>query len=106
MTPLGSVNVAAVDSLPPGRCRTVEVHGRRFALCNVNGRFHAVDDACPHRGGPLGGGVLEGHHLHCPLHGWGFDVQTGACLVNPSKNIASYPVTVRDGSVWIDLGAA
>ena len=96
--------IATADSLPPGQCRTVEVRGLRLALCNVDGQFFATDDHCPHRGGPMGAGHLEGCLLHCPLHGWAFDVRTGACQSNPAKSIRSFPTTVQDGRVWVNLG--
>lgn len=95
------VDVAAVDSLPPGQCRTVEVRGKRLALANVAGVFHAIDDTCPHRGAPLGAGYLEGHRLFCPMHGWEFDVTSGACLARPEKPLRHYATMVRDGRVWV-----
>lgn len=97
------VDVADVSSLAPGQARTVEVRGRRYALCNVDGVFHAVDDACPHRGGPMGAGSLEGHELFCPLHGWPFDVRTGACSTAPDRPVRTHVVRVADGKVWLQL---
>ncbi|MBN8247198.1 MAG: Rieske 2Fe-2S domain-containing protein [Verrucomicrobia bacterium] len=97
------VPVADVESLPPGNARTVEVRGRRIALANVDGRFFAVADRCPHRAGPLGAGYLDGQVLHCPLHGWGFDVTTGACDVRPDQPVACHRVEVRDGQVWLEF---
>src|SRR5678815_3866503 len=55
------VTVAQIEDIPPGDGRTVEVHGIRIALFNVAGHFYAVDNTCPHAGGPLGEGHLEGH---------------------------------------------
>ena len=104
MPPL--VRIAEVDSLLPGQARTVEVLGRRFALANVAGRFFAVADRCPHRGGPLGAGYLEGQTLHCPLHGWGFNVATGACDLRPDQPVACHAVQVRDGWVWMEMDDA
>lgn len=98
------VNVADLESLPPGRARTVEVSGRRYALANVEGQVFAITDRCPHRAGPLGAGYLEGCVLHCPLHGWGFDVRTGACDVRPDRPVTSYRVEIRDGQIWLDPG--
>lgn len=97
------VAVAEIASLPPGKGRTVEVRGKRFALWNVDGKYCAIDDDCPHRGGPLGAGLLEGGKVYCPLHGWAFDVQTGACLSNPSRPVARYHTKVENGMVWIDV---
>ena len=99
------VPVADVSSLPPGHGRTVHVSGREFAVYNVDGQFYAIDDTCPHRGGPLGAGYLEKNQVFCPLHGWAFDVKTGTCLSNPSKPVKAYATRVVDSRVQIDLGA-
>lgn len=92
---------ADVSSLAPGQGRTVEIQGRRFALWNVDGQLHAIDDACPHRGGPLGAGVLQDGRVHCPLHGWAFDPATGECFSNPARPVACHPTKVEHGQVWI-----
>ncbi len=94
-------NAALVASLPPGTGRTVEFHGKRYALFNRNGSFHAIDDACPHRGASLAEGWCDGDNVLCPLHGWAFDIITGACSTRPDRPVRSYPTEVRDGCVWI-----
>lgn len=97
------VVVAEVASLSPGKGRTVEVRGRRFALWNVDGEFHVIDDACPHRGAPLGAGILDQGHVYCPLHGWAFDPKTGACLSNPARPVRRHSTKVEGGKVWMEL---
>jgi NAD(P)H-dependent nitrite reductase small subunit len=96
-------DVADAEGLSPGACRTVEVRGRRLALVRLGDAFHALDDACPHRGGALGAGFVDGTKVHCPLHGWGFDVRTGECLVRPEKPVRTHPVRVAGGRVWVHL---
>jgi nitrite reductase (NADH) small subunit/3-phenylpropionate/trans-cinnamate dioxygenase ferredoxin subunit len=94
---------AEVSSLPPGQGRTVNVQGREFALFNVDGQFHAIDNECPHAGGPLGAGDLDGQTVTCPLHGWQFDVTTGACLGVPACALKSYPTRVENGQVLVGI---
>ena len=79
----------------------MELKGRRFAVYNLDGQFYAIDDTCPHRGGPLGAGVLEDGRVFCPLHGWSFDLKSGACQSNPERPVKSYPVRVENGEVQI-----
>jgi nitrite reductase (NADH) small subunit len=96
------VPVADVKTLPPGHGRTVHLKGREFAIYNLAGEFYAIENTCPHRGGPLGAGYLENGQVFCPLHGWAFDIRTGACLSNPSKPVKCYPTRVIDSQVQID----
>ena len=65
---------ADATSLKPGEGRTVNIQGREFALFNHEGTFCALDNECPHVGGPLGAGWVENGKVYCPMHGWAFDV--------------------------------
>ena len=97
------VDVADAASLAENKGRSIEVRGRRFALFKVGGEFRAIDDACPHRGAPLGAGWVENGEVFCPLHGWAFNVSTGACSTRSDRPVRSYPVKVEDGRVWLGL---
>lgn len=97
------VRVAAVDEVGPGEGRVVEAEGRTLALFNVDGVFHAVDNSCAHRGGPLGEGDLDGRVVTCPWHGWRWDVTTGANVNNPGVKVACFPVVVENGAVFVEL---
>jgi len=59
----------------------VEVEGTEVAVFVVNGRPHALANACPHEGNPLHEGEILGDTLTCAFHGWKFDLDTGACLI-------------------------
>jgi nitrite reductase (NADH) small subunit len=92
------------DELPPGRAAEVTVGGRAVALFNVGGRFHALDGRCPHRGGPLGQGFVEGPRVSCPWHNWTFDVTTGENVVSADLKVRRYEVRVENGQVCVKLG--
>ncbi|MCA0899119.1 thiamine pyrophosphate-dependent enzyme [Microbulbifer agarilyticus] len=105
------VRVAAVNELPPGRVKTVTAGTHSMALTNIDGEFTAMDNRCPHQGGPLGEGSIEVGEdgqcwLRCPWHGWDFDPKTGR---SPGGHEDSgqrlFPVDVRDGEVYIGLEA-
>jgi nitrite reductase (NADH) small subunit len=98
-------DVADAGSLAPGNCRTVEARGVRIALVHLDDGFHAVEDACPHRGGSMGSGFLDGCNLHCPLHGWAYDARTGAGLTRPDRPLRTYATRIQDGRVWVHMGA-
>jgi nitrite reductase (NADH) small subunit len=97
------VRVASATDVPPGEGRVVEVGGQALALFNVEGRFYAIANACPHRGGPLGEGDLEGCVVMCPWHAWRWDVTSGANVNNPAVKVASFPVSIDSGQVFVDL---
>ncbi len=95
------VKVAEVSEVPPGSGKCVEAGGKAIALFNVDGTFHALHGTCPHRGGPLGEGELEGTLVTCPWHAWQFDVTTGKNC-NDDDDVARYDVKVDGGSVLVD----
>lgn len=79
----------------------VLVEGTRVALVRVEGRLHALEDTCPHRGGPLSEGDLAGPLLHCPLHAWPFDVRTGQCPERPGVGVRIYEVRVEGERILV-----
>lgn len=97
------VRVAATDDVKPGSGMVAEVNGKTIALFNVDGKYHAIDNTCVHRGGPLGEGDLEGDVVTCPWHGWQFNVTTGTCVNNPSARVTSYPVQIEGSDIKVLL---
>jgi nitrite reductase (NADH) small subunit len=98
------VRAARVIELPPGTVREYQLDGTTIALANVDGKFHAINNVCLHRGGPLGEGELEGNAVVCPWHGWKYDMTTGKLLTNAAVAVACYPVEVRGEDVFVDTG--
>jgi len=84
--------VAAVDELSPGQCKTAIVNDSYVAVYNVDGTFYATAGICPHQGGLLGNGTLNGCVVKCPEHGMRFDVTTG---VMPGGGLSVKKVEVK-----------
>jgi nitrite reductase/ring-hydroxylating ferredoxin subunit len=97
------ITVAKTQDVPPGTGQTVEVRGVWIALFNVDGSFFAVDNTCPHAGGPIGEGSLSGDVVTCPWHGWQFNFRTGERLRNPNFAVACCPVRVEGEQIQIAL---
>lgn len=97
------VSVLSVAELPPGRATEVTVGERQVALFNVGGNFFALTNLCPHRGGPLGQGFLEGKEVSCPWHNYTFDVTTGENVVSADLKVQRYDVKVEDGRVFVKV---
>lgn len=95
--------VAEPDDLPPGRVRTVTVDRRSIALCRVGREYGALDNHCPHQGGPLGEGSIENGWLRCPWHGYDYDPLTGEPPGGFSDAPACFETEVRPDGVYVAL---
>ncbi len=96
------VKVAVTSEFKDGQCKVVTANGKELALFKAEGAFYAMDNACPHRGGPLGEGHLEGSQVTCPWHAWTFDVKTGACDMDPVMKQTTFPVKIIGNDVLVD----
>ncbi|MEO7649776.1 MAG: Rieske (2Fe-2S) protein [Bryobacteraceae bacterium] len=97
------VRIGSLPELPPGSLAEATIREERYAVCNVGGTLHAVSGVCPHRGGPLGQGALNGSNITCPWHAWEFDCRTGEYDIDPAKKIATYEVKVQDDDVFLHV---
>jgi nitrite reductase/ring-hydroxylating ferredoxin subunit len=97
------LKVAEVGDLKPGEGKTVIAGDRELALFNVDGKFFAIDNVCPHRGGPMGEGVLEGNVAVCPWHGWRFDVTNGTSPVVKTATVDTFEVMVEGTDVKVKI---
>ena len=97
----GFTKVATIYDIPSGRGKHVMAHGKPMALFNVNGSFYAVNQICPHMGGPLSEGTLNGNVVTCPWHGWTFCVDTGLPDHPGGHSVSAYDVKVEGEDILI-----
>jgi 3-phenylpropionate/trans-cinnamate dioxygenase ferredoxin subunit len=84
--------------------KLVEAGGHRIAVFNVGGRYYAIENTCPHRGGPLAEGMVVGEEVICPWHGSRFNVKTGLVLTPPARQgVESFPVRVTGDDVEVEV---
>ena len=81
----------------------VDVAGHSLALFNVDGRYYAIDTECPHRGGPMAEGDVDGFVVSCPWHAWRWDLRTGANVNNPAVKLGCYHVVEDAGELYVEL---
>lgn len=95
--------VGSISDLKSGECKVVEVKGRAIALCNANDQFYALDNSCLHHGGPLGEGYVDCNNLtiHCPWHGWIFNLSDGSLSYNPNAKVQTFEVRVEGEAVLV-----
>jgi 3-phenylpropionate/trans-cinnamate dioxygenase ferredoxin subunit len=99
------VKITDTASLPPGKAASFNVEGTQIALFNVGGTYYAIDDTCPHSGGPLSEGQVEGTKVTCPWHAADFDLKTGAVLSPPAfEGVRAYKVVVAGNDIQIEVG--
>ncbi len=72
------IRIATRDNIPPREGRVATVGDRQIAIFNLGDRFLALDNRCPHEGGPLCDGIVAGDAVVCPLHAWRVNLETGA----------------------------
>ena len=98
------VKVAITTDLNPGEGKAVEVEGKEIALFNIDGDYFAIDDGCPHEGGPLSEGWVEGDEVTCPWHGAIYNIKTGEDQAPPAPHgVTKYNVRVQGTDVEIEV---
>jgi nitrite reductase/ring-hydroxylating ferredoxin subunit len=111
--------VCKAKDLAPGERLMVKLDGLEVGVFNVKGRFYALHNRCPHKGGalclgPVTGTSLptsdysfvygrEGHILRCGWHGWEFEIETGQALADPHYRAKTFPVTVEGEDVIVHI---
>lgn len=109
MSALDWISVGKSEDVPEGRVKTVSARNVYLCLSHFDGQWAAMDNHCPHQGGPLGEGTIERGlddkcWIRCPWHGWDFDPLTGAPPGgHEDSGQTTYPVEVRDGEVFVGL---
>ena len=96
--------ITGAENIPPREGRAVQVGGLELAIFNLVDRFAAIENRCPHLGGPLCDGIVTDLAVVCPLHGWKFDLVTGLAVRAPQPAcVATFPTCVEDGIIHVDL---
>jgi nitrite reductase/ring-hydroxylating ferredoxin subunit len=98
------VEVAKKAEIPETGAISAEVEGKRLALVNLKGEIYAIDDACPHEGGPLSEGQIIGEEIECPWHTSHFNIKTGRVTMDPAtKDVATYRVRIVGDAVEVEI---
>lgn len=95
--------VGKSEDLAEGSCHVVEVGGKKIALFRTSEGLRALDEACPHQGGPLSEGSFDRDTVTCPWHQWEFDLGDGSCRTRPGVDVQTYPVREVDGKLEVDM---
>lgn len=100
------IKVAEVDELDSGDRKHVEIKGKEISILNVDGSYYAVENFCPHMGGPVGNGPLgeaDGRAvIRCPFHEWRFDLESGNVVFPSKMKVMSYDVSLEKYEVDVE----
>ena len=97
------IKAAKKSEIPADMWKYVEAGGKEIALFRVGNKVCAIEHVCPHQGGPLAEGGLEGSVVTCPWHGWQFDVTTGECTFNPSIKQMTFNVKEEGDDILVEV---
>jgi 3-phenylpropionate/trans-cinnamate dioxygenase ferredoxin subunit len=104
--------VGEITEVPAGAMKFYAVGDREILVLNVNGTYYAMNNKCPHMGGDLSKGTLQGIVLTCPRHSSRFDITTGKALSGPkfgpiklkTSDAHVYPAQVDGNAIMVDVG--
>jgi nitrite reductase (NADH) small subunit len=98
------VSICSVAELPPegGLC-AFQAEGREICVANDGGRYAALDNVCPHRGGPLAEGTQENGRVLCPWHAWAFSLENGSAEHDAAQTVEVFPVEIQGDRVLIAI---
>ena len=96
------IHAGKTSDITEGSAIILEHENKKIAIFKSDGKFYAIDNTCPHRGGPLAEGCLENLRVTCPWHAWTFDVKTGACETVPAVKLKTYQVKVDKGGFFVE----
>jgi nitrite reductase (NADH) small subunit len=102
------VRITHCGNIPLREGRSVRIGSREIAIFNLGDRFLAVENRCPHKGGPLSEGIVSGSLVVCPLHSWKIDLECGA-IKKPADIgacVKRFSTRVEDGIVSIEVPVA
>jgi len=108
---MGYIEVAQVSQVPPGGMKSLPAGDREVLIASYEGMYYALGNKCPHAGGDLSAGKLEGKIVTCPKHGSKYEVTTGRCVLGPktgflrlkARNTQVYEIKVDGNSLKIDI---
>lgn len=96
------LDIAALADIPSQGARLIRTADGCVAIFRTHDdQVFALDDRCPHKGGPLSEGIVAGHTITCPLHNWVFDLNTGIAQGADEGSVRTWPARVEDGRVLV-----
>lgn len=98
------LDIGPLDAIPVRGARLIKTkHGCVAVFRSSENEAFALDDRCPHKGGPLSQGIVHGKSVTCPLHNWVIDLNSGEAQGADTGSVSTYPLKIENGRVFVDL---
>jgi nitrite reductase (NADH) small subunit len=98
------IDIAALEDVPSRGARLVKTaHGCVAVFRTASDEVYALDNACPHKNGPLADGIVHGASVTCPLHNWVISLETGQVQGADEGQVVTYPARVIEGRIMLDV---
>jgi len=96
------IQLGAITAVPMRGARCVNTPNGKIAVFRTaENQVYAIENRCPHKGGPLSEGIVHGSSVTCPLHNWVFDLATGEAQGADEGRVRTFPVKVENGLIYI-----
>lgn len=101
------IEIGTLADVPPRGARCIDTPiGRIAVFRTANDAVYAIEDRCPHRGGPLSQGIVHGAQVTCPLHSWVFSLQTGEAQGADEGRVRTFALRREGETILIDAAVA
>ncbi|HJN22665.1 MAG TPA: nitrite reductase small subunit NirD [Rhodospirillales bacterium] len=98
------IEIGKLEDIPRRGARVLKTAGGDIAVFrSADDRVFALDDSCPHQGGPLSQGIIHGWKVTCPLHNWIIELASGKAVAPDQGGAGKYPVRIKDGVISLQL---
>lgn len=92
--------IGRIEDIPRRGARCVRTpRGKIGVFRTMDDQVFAIEDHCPHKGGPLSQGIVHGTSVTCPLHNWVISLETGEAQGADEGRVATIPLKVEDGRI-------
>lgn len=100
------IDIGAVEDIPVRAARIVKTNQGCIAVFrNAANKVFAIDDKCPHKGGPLSNGIQHGESITCPLHNWVLDLNSGQAQGVDEGHVKTYITKIENGRIFMEKSA-
>jgi nitrite reductase (NADH) small subunit len=101
------IAVGQISDIPQRGARCIATPAGKVAVFRTgDDRVFAIDDRCPHKGGPLSQGIVHGASVTCPLHNWVISLETGKAQGADEGCVRTIPLKVEGGQIYIASNVA